>query len=107
MEKQEEQEPCIVDPVNPEACLNEEPWQREENPDDDLAEVDFQDNQKIKFYKPREKVSDGKIREYFTPFFFNKETTGNWLRSLAVLTISGGLAVVSPFVLKVLVDGMT
>ena len=72
-----------------------------------MAEVDFQDNQKIKFYKPREKVSDGKIRDYFTPFFFNKETTGNWLRSLAVLTISGGLAVVSPFVLKVLVDGMT
>jgi len=58
------------------------------------------------FYN-REKVSRKEVRQYLQPYFFNKESNGIFWKSNIYLVGSKGLAVMSPYILKKVVDAMS
>ena len=55
----------------------------------------------------REKISRKEVRQYLMPFVFHKDSMHYFYKSMFLLLGSKGLAVASPYILKLIVDTMT
>ena len=66
----------------------------------------WQTNPYFNFHN-REKISRKEVRQYLMPFVFHKDSMHYFYKSLFLLVGSKGLAVASPYILKLIVDTMT